>query len=177
MGPPPQDPAIGAKGSRLLRLVGRVHLVPGHIIHASFRKRWTWSGHEYASGKVHEICVDVSRLGLEPLPLRDTGMEDLRESYEPHVDPDPYAPMWRALTAKPRRSFNMDPIAWGAFPDSKDPEENLTCDAAELTERGEWDRAYKLLMQALRRDLRCIDAHVHLGNLVFDRSAKRALQY
>ncbi len=160
-----------------VRTNAAAELVPGHVVRFSLSKRWTFSGHAYASGKVHEARVDASRLGVEPLPLRDTGLVDLREVYENHEDPDPYAPMWRELTAKPRRSFNMDPIAWGAFPDSKDPEENITCDAADLAEQGESERARDLLMQALRRDLRCIDAHVHLGNLVFDRSAHRALQH
>lgn len=159
------------------RASAAAELVPGHIVRISLRKRWTWGGHAYASGKVLEARVDASRLGLEPLPLRDTGVENLREVYEPHEDPDPYAPMWRELTAKPRRCFDMDPIAWGAFPESKDPEENLTCDAAELADRGERDRARDLLMQGLRRDLRYLDAHVHLGNLEFDRSAHRALQH
>ncbi len=152
-------------------------LVPGHIVRISFRKRWTWGGHACASGKVHEVSVDASRLGVEPLPLLDTGVENLREAYQPHEDPDPYAPMWRELTAEPRRCFNMDPIAWGALPDAKDPEENLTCDAVDFADEGKPERARDLLMQVLRRDLRCIDAHVQLGNLEFDHSAHRALRH
>ncbi len=44
---------------------------------------------------------------------------DLRSTYEPYRRPDPYAPLWRKLTAKPRAAFEMDPIAWGAFPGSQ----------------------------------------------------------
>jgi len=42
----------------------------------------------------------------------------------------------RKLTAKPRASYDMDPIAWGAFPDNEDFEEKPTCVAAELAEPG-----------------------------------------
>lgn len=68
----------------------------------------------------------------------------------------------------------MDPIAWGAFP-GLSADEDSTCDAAELAEAGDRESARELLMQVLCTDLRCIDAHAHLGNLEFDRSPKRAI--
>jgi hypothetical protein len=37
------------------------------------------------------------------------------------------------------------------------------------------DGARELLMDTLARDLRCIDAHAHLGNHVFQRSPERAI--
>jgi len=86
----------------------------------------------------------------------------------------PYAPLWRKLTAKARGDFEMDPIAWGAFPDAG-REDSPVCDAAELLDAGDRDGARDLLMDTLHRDLRCIDAHAHLGNLAFDRSPQRAI--
>jgi tetratricopeptide (TPR) repeat protein len=68
----------------------------------------------------------------------------------------------------------MDPITWGAFP-WLDVEENPTCDAAELAEAGDREGARKLLMEVLCTDLRCIDAHAHLGNLEFDWALERAI--
>jgi len=73
----------------------------------------------------------VSRVGLAPLPLKGCDPADLPAAYEPYRRPDPYEPLWRRLTAKPRAAFEMDPIAWGAFPGS-DPEEDPTSEAAEL---------------------------------------------
>lgn len=70
----------------------------------------------------------------------------------------------------------MDPIASGAFPGA-DPEDNPTCDAAELVEKGDIEGARELLMDALLHDLRCIDAHAHLGSLAFDQSPKRAMAH
>jgi hypothetical protein len=149
-------------------------VVPGHLVTLVIEKRWTWRNDAYASGQIENPRIDVEKLGLEPLPLDGGELEDLRSAYEPYRPPDPYEPLWRELTAKPRRWFEMHGIAWGAFPDS-DPEDNPTCGAAELSEAGDVDGARELLMEVLLRDLRCIDAHAHLGNLVFERSPKRAL--
>jgi tetratricopeptide (TPR) repeat protein len=68
----------------------------------------------------------------------------------------------------------MDPIAWGQFPDA-DLEDNPTCDAAELAEEGDIVGARELLMDALLKDLRCVDAHAHLGNHVFGLFPERAI--
>ena len=68
----------------------------------------------------------------------------------------------------------MDPIAWGALPGTH-PAHNPTCNAAELMEAGDVEGARELLMEVLLRDLRCIDAHAHLGNLEFGHSPKRAM--
>jgi hypothetical protein len=149
-------------------------LVPGHLVELAIGKRWSWRGNAYASGRVETRRIDVEKLGLVPLPLNGGELMDLRSIYEHYRDPDPYAPLWRKLTAKHRSSYEMDPIAWGAFPGS-DEDENLTCDAAELASGGDHEGARDLLMDVLCTDLRCIDAHAHLGNLEFDRSPQRAI--
>jgi hypothetical protein len=52
--------------------------------------------------------------------------------------------------------------------------ENPVGDAAELAQHGDPGTARAQLMELLVRDLRCIDAHAHLGNLAFDRAPARA---
>lgn len=115
-------------------------------------------------------------LGLTPLPLQVGELENLRSDYEPYLDPDPYAPLWRMFTAKRRRWFEMDPIAWGTLP-GLDIDDNPTCDAAELSEAGDVEGACKILMDVLGGELRCIDAHAHLGNLEFSDAPKRAMNH
>ncbi len=149
-------------------------IVPGHLVTLVIERRWTWRGDAYASGRIENPRVDVTKLGLEPLPLDGGELQDIRSYSEPFELPDPYAPLWKRLTAKPRASFEFDGIAWGALP-GLDPEENPTCDAAELAEGGDLEGAQELLMDALGADLRCIDAHAHLGNLEFDRRPDRAM--
>lgn len=160
------------------RSTGTYGVIPGHTVTLTLNKRWTWRGDAYASGAIENPRIDIGKLALTPLPLNvfDTSY-DLRTAYEPYRSPDPYAPLWRKLTAKPRASYEMDPIAWGAFPDDKDGDYNPTCDAAELAQAGDVQGARALLMEALLRDLRCIDAHAHLGNLEFDRRSSLAIQH
>lgn len=67
----------------------------------------------------------------------------------------------------------MDEIAWGTFP--SEPEEDPISNAVDLEESGDIPGARKLLMSTLLKDLRCIDAHAHLGNLEFDRRPEQAI--
>jgi tetratricopeptide (TPR) repeat protein len=165
---------LGEDGQLTFRSSDVWSVVPGHVATLLLEKRWTWKGDAYSSGRIEDPRIDVAKLGLVPLPLDGGERVDLRSAYEPYRRPDPYAPLWRKLTAKPRAAFEMDPIAWGAFPGS-DPEDDPTSDAAELSEAGDVSGARELLMDTLLRDLRCIDAHGHLGNLEFERSPKRAI--
>ncbi len=165
---------LGEAGQVTFRLGDVWDVVPGQLVTLIAEKTWTWKGDAYASGRIENPRIDLAKLGLVPLPLHDGRLEDLRAIYESYKNPDPYAPLWRTFTAEPRPCYEMDPIAWGAFPDA-DPKENPTCDAAELIEAGDRAGARELLMDALLRDLRCIDAHAHLGNLAFDRAPEEAV--
>jgi tetratricopeptide (TPR) repeat protein len=167
---------LGEDGEVTFRSSGVYRLAPGHLATLRLARRWTHRGYAYASGSVEDAKVDVGRLGLAPLPLTDMGEYDMAEVHEPFRRPDPYAPMWRQLTRKARPAFEMHPIAWDAVSvRSTDVDEAPVCDAAELAERGDASGARKLLMDVLGEDLRCIDAHAHLGNLVFDRSPDEAI--
>jgi tetratricopeptide (TPR) repeat protein len=150
-------------------------LAPGQIITLRVEKRWTFRGDAYASGKIESAIIDIARLGVEPLPLSGGELEDLREHYENIRAPDPYAPIWLANTAKPRACYEMHEITWGAAPDDDPFEGTATDEAVELAQAGDRIGAHEVLMNALVRDLRFLDAHAHLGNLEFDRNPKQAL--
>jgi hypothetical protein len=113
-------------------------VVPGHVVTLVFERRWIWRGDAYASGKIENPRIDVAKLGLKPLPLEGGELDDIAAHSEPYRRPDPYAPLWKKLTAKPRPCFEFDGIAWGALPGLAG-EANPTCDAAELLERGDRD--------------------------------------
>ncbi|MCC6810745.1 MAG: hypothetical protein IT381_25170 [Deltaproteobacteria bacterium] len=149
-------------------------LAPGQVVSIEVEHTWSFRGHSYASGKVTSSRIDIAKLGLAPLPFTGGHVVDLREVYEPVEGESPYAMLWRMSTETPRETFEFDPIAWGAFPDA-DLEDNPTCNAAELIEEGNTAEAYPLLMDALHRDLRCIDAHALLGNLAFKQLHKQAM--
>lgn len=167
---------LGEDGQVTFRSGDVWDVVPGHLVTLATERRWTWRGDAYASGRMEDPRIEVAKLGPEPLPLEGGELEDVASYSEPYVAPDPYAPLWRRLTTKPRPSFEFDGIAWGALP-GLDLDENPTCDAAELIEAGDRVGARELLMDALCADLRCIDAHAHLGNLEFDGWPERAMAH
>ena len=149
-------------------------VVPGQLVTLVVNKRWTYRGDDYASGRIVDARIDAAKLGLVPLPLTGGELVNLRDGTEPYRRPDPHAPLWRKLTARPRPCYEFDGIAWGAFP-GEEYDDNATCNAAELVEEGHPDRAEAMLKAVLLRDLRCLDAHAHLGNLAFERSPQHAM--
>jgi len=170
---------VGEEGEVTFRSTDTWKLAPGHVAELKLNKRWTHRGHAYASGKVSSVRIDIPALGLEPLPLENFGTVDLAYVHEPFEDPDPYAPMWRKLSATPRPAVSFHEIAWrgrAAF-ESGDPEDCPVCDASDMSRMGDPEGARELLMDVLHVDLRCVDAHAHLGNLEFDGNPKAALEH
>ncbi|MCA9185913.1 MAG: hypothetical protein KDA99_09850, partial [Planctomycetales bacterium] len=141
-------------------------VAPGQLVNVELSKRWTWSGFDHCAGRIERVWTDVAALGLDPLPLEDRGEYDLNAAHEPFEATDPYASMWHRSASRLRRAFAFSGIAWGVGVgvDSADGEACLVADAAEMQDSG---AARKLLMKALAADLRCVDAHAHLGNLAF----------
>ena len=85
--------------------------------------------------------------------------------------------MWDFFASTPRRAYEFDAVAWDAGGGGDDDAEAcLVSGAAEIAYQ---DRAAArdLLMDALATDLRCIDAHAHLGNLSFDVLPNAALRH
>lgn len=158
------------------RCSGAHSLIPGQIAKVSFSKCWTHAGHAYASGKVLAARTDIAKLALEPLSLEERGEMDARRGYEPWDRSDPCYHLWRKNTARPKPAFEFDPIAWDAIAATTDDfDDTPVANAAELHGAGYDEDARELLMNVLAVDLRCIDAHAHLGNLAFDESPETAL--
>lgn len=151
-------------------------IAPGQFVEIEPTKQWQWRDDAYASGTIKRVWTDIPAIGLDPLPLTDHGLSTLSETCEPFTKPDPYAETWAFLSPVQRREFEFDPIAWGASVgiDQEDVDTHLITDAARLSAYNP-DAARTLLMQALVSDLRCIDAHVHLGNLRFGERPEEAL--
>ncbi len=69
----------------------------------------------------------------------------------------------------------MEQIVPGFYPSSGD--DGPILQAIEASDAGDTGWAHEKLCALLDRDLRCLDAHAHLGNLSFDHFAKRALRH
>ena len=165
---------LGEDGSVTFRSPDAYRVVPGHLVTLVISRRWIWRGDSYASGRIENPRIAVEKLGLVPLPLEGGEPMDIRSAYEGFRDPDPFAPLWRRLSAEPRARFVFDPIAWGALPGTN-VGENPVGDAVEFAQAGDRDAARELLMELLCSEPRCIDAHGALGGLEFDRSPERAM--
>lgn len=157
-----------------LRCADIFELVPGEIATVRLAKVWRHAGHPYASGEVAGVRLAVERLGLAPLRLERHTDWDPAEEY---WGEDGVVPEWaRAIVAKgPRPEYEMEQVIPGADPTNWDTDPIV--EAAELREAGDHGGARALLMQQLDADLRCLDAHAHLGNQEFDLSPRRAIRH
>src|SRR5207302_7384127 len=127
-------------------------------------RQWTYAGHLYLSGKIESTRLAASELGLVPLGLEDLGMWDPDEHYwgEPGDPIDEYA---RPIIAwGPRPEFEMDQVLPGDDPE--DPFSDPIIESVDRKNAGDWQGAYKILMDLCQADLRCLDAHAHLGHLI-----------
>lgn len=150
-------------------------VVPGEIAVVKPRKRWSYAGHPYLSGEIESARIDVPALGLVPLRLESRGMWNPNEHYwgeegEPVED-------WAKLVIArgPMPEFELQQILPGSEPEDFDSDPIL--ESNDLKEAGDRDGARRILMELCQADLRCLDAHAHLGNLGFDYSPKDAIRH
>ncbi|MFO7860601.1 MAG: tetratricopeptide repeat protein [Desulfosalsimonas sp.] len=150
-------------------------VVPGAIVTVTPRKQWRYGGHPYLSGEIESIRIDVKALGLVPLGLAEMGMWDPQEEYWGEKD-EPIDEWAKPIIAHgPRPMFEMEQVLPGADPD--DPFDDPITRYNDLKDAGQRAEAEKILMELCETDLRCLDAHSHLGNFVFDHHPKDAIRH
>ena len=110
-----------------------------------------------------------------PLALRPEGDWDPEEEY--WGEEEEPRPEWaRPIIARGKRpAFEMEQVMPGTKPDDFDWDPIV--EAAELRAAGARADAEDVLMGLLAQDLRCLDAHAHLGNLEFGYRPKKALRH
>jgi tetratricopeptide (TPR) repeat protein len=112
---------------------------------------------------------------LVPLKLFPQGEWDPAEEYWGESGEPIEAWAKPIIKRGPRPMFQMEQILPGADPEDFDSDPIL--EANELKDRGQIARAKKLLEKLLIKDVRCLDAHAHLGNIAFDRQVRTALDH
>lgn len=139
------------------------------------RKRWTYAGQPYLSADIESIRLDVGALNLVPLKLEACGTWDPMEQYwgEEGEPIDEWAKP--IISRGPRPEFEMEQVLPGMDPD--DPDADPIGQAVDHTEAGDRHGAYRILMNLCQADLRGLDAHAHLGNLVFARRPEDAIRH
>ena len=141
----------GAQTTITLRASSIESLVPGEFAVIAPKSQWSYKGHPYLSGTIVDCFLEVPALELVPLALHDRGDCRSWRSYEMEQVIPGYDPM----------DYELDPIGL----------------AVDHNDSGDRKAARKILMGLCRADLRCIDAHAHLGNLVFEVSPEIAIRH
>lgn len=141
-------------------------IVPGEMAMVRPRKQWRYGGYPYLSGEIQSTRIDAAALGLVPLGLRDRGTWDPGEEYWGE-EGEPVEEWARPIIARgPRPEFEMEQVLPGEDPD--DPWIDPIVQSNDLREAGKHAEAKKILMDLCQADLRCLDAHSHLGNFTYD---------
>jgi hypothetical protein len=150
-------------------------VVPGEIVNVKVRKQWSYAGHPYLSGEIDGHRLDVGALGLVPLRLEEQGMWDPAKEYWGE-EGEPLEDWARPIVARgPRPAYEMEQVLPGE--DRDNPDDDAIIQASDLNTGGDPLGARKILMDLLAADLRCLDAHAHLGNFALDHRPKEALRH
>ncbi len=113
-------------------------LVEGEIFDVDVTKEWVFGRTTFVSGNIVHHEINIPALGLKPLPVNRISQRN--------------------------KEYEMEQIIPGTTKDSLyDP----ICEAMDRNAEGDKDAAYEILLKVLAADLRCIDAHVHMGHLRF----------
>jgi len=165
----------GSERAITLRPIRPRDVVPGEIVTVKPRKQWRYAGHPYLSGEIHSTRLEAEALDLVPLGLQEIGVWDPKEHYWGEAN-DPIEPWAKPIIAHgPRPEFEMEQVLPGQDPD--DPFDDPITQATDLKEAGERTGAIKILMDLCQADLRCLDAHSHLGNFIFDHYPQDAVRH
>ncbi len=166
---------LGSGREMTLRSGALWNVAPGEIVSVWAKKSWRYAGHPYLSGEIQTRRLDVGALGLVPLRLEEQGLWDPAEEYRREPG-EPLAEWAQPIAERgPRPSFEMEQVIPGRDPD--DPDDDPVLLASEMNAGGDAAGARRLLMDLLAADLRCLDAHAHLGNFVFDDRPEDALPH
>jgi len=155
-------------------------IAPGEIATVELKKTWKFGNSKYISGKLVDHRIDIQSLGLIPLrlkiydywdPLR--AFEEERDEYDKIIEEtDEY---YKAIIrAGKRLSYEMEQIVPG---DTDLDADGPILDAIYYKNIGEIGIGQDILMDELIMDLRCLDAHAHLGNFMFDSRPEKALMH
>ena len=163
------DRGITLRASRLW------DLAPGMVITVRARKQWRYAGHPYLSGEIEATRIDVLALCLVPLRLENMGMWYPADQYWGEED-EPIEEWARPIIAHgPRPEFEMEQVLPGTNPN--DPFSDPITKSNDHKAAGDLSGADRILTELCESDLRCLDAHSHLGTLIFDSRPGDAIRH
>ena len=148
--------------------------VDGEIITVKPSKIWQYKNTVYMTGETISRRLDVGALGLKPLGLKDEGVWEPDNETDLVGEDDPFEKYYLPILAYgPRHEFEMEQVI--PLKDPSDWESDPIVQASEIYECGNYPAAFKIIADVLSEDVRCLDAHAHLGNWVFNVTEKHDL--
>lgn len=148
-------------------------LIPGRVLKVQPDRVWSYQSNTYLSGEKLANRLDAAALGLVPLALKDRGPWNPKEAYWGE-EGEPLARWARPIVARgPRPSFEFVTCLPGNDPEDWDSDPIQ--EAIEDWNMGKKVHALRMLEDLCRADLRCLDAHAHLGAFHFERHPERAM--
>jgi tetratricopeptide (TPR) repeat protein len=155
---------------------GRLEAVPGQIIRLTPRKQWRQASRVHLSGDIEFTKTSASDLGISPLSLHERGVWQPSD-YASLDARQPLEHWQRAMVARgPRPAFEMEQVIPG-YDERLRPSVDPILHAAELFNSGDARGARSCLGTLLEADLRCLDAHAHLGSFAFEYLPQEALRH
>ncbi len=148
--------------------------VEGEILTVRPEKLWQFKNTFYMSGKVESARIDIPALNFEPLVLRDPWPWNPEEEYWGEPGDSTIKYFKDIIDFGPRISYEMEQVL--PLQDPDDPFDDPISNSNELFERGHYEEALRIMEILLSLDIRCLDAHAHLGNWCF-RSTKSAQSF
>ncbi len=143
--------------------------VEGEIITVIPDNVWQFKNTVYISRETTGRRFDATALGLTPLQLKEQGSFEPDNETDLVEENDPFTKYYLPIVAYgPRRKFEMEQVIPFENPDDYDSDPII--EAADAFENGDYQIAYTMMEEVLGEDIRCIDAHAHLGNWEFNLS-------
>jgi tetratricopeptide (TPR) repeat protein len=148
--------------------------VEGEIITVKPSKLWRYKKTHYMTGEIDSRRIDIEALGLKALSLKNMNVwswnpkdeywgevvGEAKESLNKYLKP--------IIDYGPRLSYEMEQVLPLLEPEN--PDSDPIFEASEYYGSGDYQKALKIIEEILATDLRCLDAHAHLGNWEFNRT-------
>lgn len=157
---PPHGPIIVVRTR-----IGDDSPIEGELFAVEVTSSWTYKRTAYVSGDVTSTWLDLARLELAPLRLfplgpRDPGQGSWGEDLPREITTE-------LLRMGSREVYEMEQVLPETTTERRYDDDPIV-EAADLAAAGDVGEAEALLADLLAVDLRCLDAHAHLGNLEFE---------
>ncbi|MDX2440809.1 MAG: hypothetical protein QNK40_09685 [Desulfobacterales bacterium] len=140
--------------------------VEGEILTIMPSRVWRYGKTHYMAGDIISTKIDIPGLNLQPLALYEMGTWDPETDYFDEGDDPLHRYFQEIIDSGPRQSYEMEQII--PFQDPEDFDSDPIIEAADSFESGNRENAIKIMEKILTAELRCIDAHAHLGNWEFN---------